>query len=156
MQADCRPSLEMSFADQQADEDFDLAAIATIEMHLLPQLGSPRVPADAIITLSKALRDASRLYDLAFDDYNTGLGLSSPAMTLVNSSDSSKEARFLEDYDAQAAADLSDGELDGTTVGERERPRERFAFWALDLLFVMCKCPSEGKARKANSTLHFC
>lgn len=143
LQADCRPIVEHSLADQQIDEDFDLAVIATIEMHLLPQVGLPKVPVDAITLLAKALRDASRLYDLAIDDIDGGFDHSSQAMTRMNSIES-EEARFLSDYDAQAVADSSDLDLDGTTIGERERPRERFAYWAFDLLFAMCQTQQLG------------
>lgn len=144
MQADCRAALDLSLAEQQADEDFDLAVLATVELHLLPQLGFSSVPADAITSLAKSLRDASRLYDLALDDGDDFAGLASPTMTLVNSTES-KEARLLDDYDAQAAADSFESELDGTTIGERERPRERFAYWAWNLLFLMCQSFEDGE-----------
>lgn len=138
LQADCRYALDLSPADQQADEDFDMAVIATIEMHLLPQLGHAQVPADAISTLTKALKDGSRLYDLAIEDHD---GLASPAMTLVNSG----EGRFKEDYADQSSWSTINGEMDGTTIGERERPRERFAYWAFDLLFSMCASAGQGE-----------
>lgn len=122
----------MSFEDQRIEEDFDLAVIATIEMHILPRLGHSSVPADAIVLLARRLREASRLREVELDFSN---GTSSPSMTRIGSNDSDKRETFqLNDYDSQATV----FELDGTTLEDVHLPRERFAYWCLDLLFLFC------------------
>lgn len=99
----------------------------TIEMHILPRLGSRVISDDAITALARAVRDGSRLHEISQDTTS-----SSPAMTLNGSADSFARS---EDHVSMT----SSGDLDGTTIGESELPRERFAYWCFDLLFLMCQ-----------------
>ena len=99
----------------------------TIEMHILPRLGSRVISDDAITALARAVRDGSRLHEISQDT-----NYSSPAMTLNGSADS-----FARSEDRASVA--SSGDLDGTTIDETELPRERFAYWCFDLLFLMCQ-----------------
>lgn len=148
--ADCRPALEMSLDDQRQEEDFDLAVIVTIETHLLPKLGGEAVPSTAISTLAEALRDASRLHDLSLHHESASIALASPALTYGSRSDSldRREPRFANSFDEQANAPSND--FFGSTSSDTEVPRERFAYWCLDLLFHMCDShkASGGKSRR--------
>ena len=49
--------------------------------------------------------------------------------------------------DAKSAArgDKADGERMGSTVPVREVSRERFSYWCLDLLFLICSDTSKGR-----------
>ena len=108
-------------------------------MHILPRLGSELISDDAITALARAVRDGSRLHEITQDTASL-----SPAMTLNGSADS-----FARSDDRASMA--SSGDLDGTTVDEGELPRERFAYWCFDLLFLMCQRGSPASEEPGKS-----
>lgn len=110
------------------------------------------MPSDVILSLVQALRDASRLHEPA-GDRSVGKS-SSPSLTAVSSRDSgdarsNASSRMASDHYMQASADTT---LDGTTMDDEELPRERFAYWCLDLLFLMCNRASEGENDEADAS----
>ncbi|BGO96049.1 hypothetical protein NBRC10512_005991 [Rhodotorula toruloides] len=116
--ASSRDSATQRGADLHREEEFDLALLASLEHDVLPHLGSPRVPENLVRRLAKALQLASRLYRLDLPDPFP---------------DSHVEPRFSLDFDEQVK-----GEMFGTTVEIVENRKERFAYWCLDMLFLVC------------------
>ncbi|BGP35773.1 Endocytosis and vacuole integrity protein [Rhodotorula toruloides] len=116
--ASSRDSATQRGADLHREEEFDLALLASLEHDVLPHLGSPRVPDDLVRRLAKALQLASRLYRLDLPD---------------PSADAHIEPRFILDFDEQV-----EGEMFGTTVEIVDNRKERFAYWCLDMLFLIC------------------
>lgn len=104
------------------------------------------MPTDVIIALVRALCDASRLHEPA-GGYPVNKSLS-PTLTAVSSRDSADalrsgaSGRVVSDYDIQGSSNTT---LDGTTIDDEELPRERFAYWCLDLLFQMCDQAPKGE-----------
>jgi hypothetical protein len=122
--------------------------LVTLESDILPQLGKSQVPTDAITSLARALRDASQLHEPII---SRG-GITSPSMTAVNSASSTDSQSRMGEFSTQTSYDQL---LDGTTVDDAERPRERFAYWALDLLFSMCNHRQElGEPIRHRTTLN--
>lgn len=120
----------------------------TLQVDILPKLGRPKVPTDAIASLAQALRDASRLHQLALDWSEASLA--SPSLTAASSGQSLNRkpaAAFVSASDFKSRSS-SDGTLDGTTIDDEELPRERFAYWCLDLLFHMCTRAQDGEYQK--------
>lgn len=76
------------------------------------------MPDELIRQLAKALQLGSRLYRLDLPE---------------PSANSNVEARFSLDFDEQVK-----GEMFGTTVEIAENRKERFAYWCLDMLFLVC------------------
>ncbi|BGP27996.1 Endocytosis and vacuole integrity protein [Rhodotorula toruloides] len=116
--ASSRVSATQRTVDLHREEEFDLALLASLEHDVLPHLGSPRVPDDLVCQLAKALQLASRLYRLDLPNPSAG---------------STVEPRFSLDFDEQVK-----GEMFGTTVEIVENRKERFAYWCLDMLFLIC------------------
>ncbi|GAA5982776.1 hypothetical protein JCM10908_006780 [Rhodotorula pacifica] len=112
------------------EENFDLSLLVTLEQDVLPVVGSSAVPDDLIRRLGKAIQLASRLHrldlppdeEIADDDTVEGV-----------------EPRFDPDFDRQAC-----GKLKGTTVQSIEVQKERFAYWNLDTLFMICDVKQAG------------
>ena len=138
MLADSRGAPEV--ADGQVDEDelLDLALIcacsdsfradiaALLETAVVPRFGDARVADDVIRAFASTVQRASRLYTLDLPP--------TPPTT-----PSAREARFVDDFDAHSAVVLA-----GTTARVIETPRERVAYWSLDLLIVLCSCASRS------------
>lgn len=113
-----------------------------METDVLPYLGGQRVPPDLIVMLAKSLQNASRLYDLDLPGVYSGppTPAASANGSLSDDDRPPKETRFTRNYDVQAVA-----EMDGTTAEITPRPRERFAYWCLDLMFLMCSSRLQGE-----------
>ena len=86
----------------------------------MPRLGHPRITDAVIRAFASTVQRASRLCTLDLPP--------TPPTT-----PSAREARFVDDFDAQCAVALA-----GTTARVIETPRERVAYWSLDLLIVLC------------------
>lgn len=166
--------MDMSLEDQRGEEDFDLAVIGksacrsppthvlqslltrilpvTLEANILPCLGQQRVPTDAIISLVQALRDASMLHTHD-PQYESGSQLISPNTTIVHGEYSPDVGSVR--HDQKQIEDSSDwtsnDTLDGSTMDDYDLPRERFAYWCLDILFLMCNRAPSGEFSQANS-----
>ncbi|CAE6416233.1 unnamed protein product [Rhizoctonia solani] len=93
---------------QDAEENFDLALLSSLEVDVVPHLGGTRVPDHVITQFARILHAASALH---------AAGSSGPK--------SNAESESWEDEDA-------------TTESMRSVPRERFAYWAFDLLTLVC------------------
>lgn len=112
--------------EQEAEESFDLALIASLEVDVVPHIGDPRVPDSLVSQLGKILQQGSKLYDM--DDGRP----SSPTYS-INGMSSSRDSSF-------EKVDLRNESANafGTTEGLALLPRERFSYWCFDLLFLIC------------------
>ena len=111
---------------QEAEENFDLALIAALEIDVVPHLGATRVPDSLVGQLAKVLHQGSRLYE-------------SEEASNPHSPVSSSGSREFEKIDM-------DGQYDnGSTQSGALLPRERFSYWCFDLLFLICSNTTKGK-----------
>ncbi|GAA5884135.1 hypothetical protein JCM6882_002154 [Rhodosporidiobolus microsporus] len=129
-----------------AEENFDLALLASLERDVFPHLGSPLVPDRLIRRLAKALQIASRLYQLDYPYPSLSSDLLSPPTDTPPATP--PEARFELDFDRQV-----EGPLHGTTIEVVEIGRERFSYWSLDLLFLICTADASDSPRKRVAAL---
>ena len=119
-----------SLEEQEAEENFDLALISSLEIDLVPHLGGPRVPDYLVGQLAKILHKGSQLYRL--DAFRSG----SPSFgdwNKVGSSPNSREE--FEKLDLESMGSTATGEV---------VPRERFSYWCFDLLFLICSDMTRG------------
>ncbi|KAF5376426.1 hypothetical protein D9615_008633 [Tricholomella constricta] len=119
--ADCSAAEAFPLEEQEAEENFDLALIASLEIDVAPHLGDSRVPDDLVCQLAKILHQGSRLYDSQSEGVS---GSNSP----TNGQTSGK----VEAVDVQNQYEL------GSTESGPLVPRERFSYWCFDLLFLIC------------------
>jgi hypothetical protein len=119
---------------QEAEENFDLALIAALEIDVIPQLGDLRIPDSLVIQLAKVLRHGSRLHDSYITSTSRG-------NVSINSNEAThekpKESHDFETVDMQEYAI-------GSTVFGSSLPRERFSYWCFDLLFLICSNTAKG------------
>ncbi|GAA5902486.1 Mon2p [Sporobolomyces salmoneus] len=142
------PSLETL----HEEENFDLSLLLTLEQDVLPHVGSSLVPDELIRTLGKTLQLASRLYELDVPRARRERTLAhkrSFTSSIVSIDDftpppTPPEPRFDSDSDRQAKEFVR-----GTTVEVVEVGRERFAYWAFDLLFDLCSDHDQERRRIA-------
>ncbi|KAK0540712.1 Endocytosis and vacuole integrity protein [Tilletia horrida] len=126
--ADCS-SLEAETERQKIEQDevFDLLLITTFEKNILPFLGDAQVPSELIVTFSVVLAQATKLYTLT---------------TLAHAADgTSKKSTASKGHNAKSSgsgASVFRGNGYGTTADIVPTPRLHFAYWAFDLLFLMC------------------
>ncbi|KAF8579144.1 hypothetical protein K439DRAFT_1394877 [Ramaria rubella] len=116
--ADCSAAISLPLAEQEAEENFDLALLATLEIDVVPPLGADlRIPDRLVVGLAKSLGRASSITDDIrssshdLDYRNEGVN---PHMVEGN------------------------GHAQGTTQQSSLVPRERFSYWCFDLLFLIC------------------
>ena|SRR5882724_5976383 len=108
-------ALSLPLGEQETEENFDLALLATLEIDVIPPLGSDsRIPDRLILGLAKCLERASLITE------DTGLNL--------------------RDFDPPK----ENGHAQGTTQQSSLVPRERFSYWCLDLLFLVCSNVARG------------
>ena len=113
--------MSLPLEEQEAEENFDLSLLATLEIDVIPSLGADsRVPDRLVMNLAKCLERASLITD---DDRHV-------------SQDS--------DSNAQDAALGGHTPVTGTTHQPSLVPRERFSYWCLDLLFLVCSDVAKG------------
>ncbi|CUA76100.1 Protein MON2 homolog [Rhizoctonia solani] len=105
--ADCSAAESLPLDVQDAEENFDLALLSSLEVDVVPHLGGIRVPDHVITQFARILHAASALH----------AGGSGPRSN---------------------AGSESWEEEDATTESMRSVPRERFAYWAFDLLTLVC------------------
>ena len=116
-----------SLEDQEAEENFDLSLISSLEIDLVPYLGDTRVPDHLITELATVLRKGSQLF-------KSSMNLSHPNLS------SSDTAKVSGDSRDSYHVDLDSG----TTAPGVVVPRERFSFWCFDLLFLICSDITSG------------
>ncbi|KAF8666808.1 C-terminal region of Mon2 protein [Rhizoctonia solani] len=106
--ADCSTAESLPLDVQDAEENFDLALLSSLEVDVVPHLGGTRVPDYVITQFARILHAASTLHAIGDSDVKSNV-----------------ESESWEDEDA-------------TTQSMRPVPRERFAYWAFDLLALVC------------------
>ncbi|KAI6043590.1 hypothetical protein EDC04DRAFT_668532 [Pisolithus marmoratus] len=123
--ADCSAAEALSLEEQEVEENFDLALISSLEVDLVPHLGNPRVPDYLIVKLAKVLHQGSQLLQ---NSSTSSVGLGDEDNT-IESAHTSRESHEFQ---------MSDIYSLGTTAVCSAVLRERFSFWCLDLLFLIC------------------
>ncbi len=121
-----------SFDEQDEDENFDLALIASLEVDVTPLLGDARVPDYLLIQLGKTLDRGSILYDPLGDAQDQ-------SDTQLHSPRRRKSRQSIE-----ISTDPLNGNIVPTTANGLLLPRERFAYWCFDLLFLICSDTAKG------------
>lgn len=110
---------------QEAEENFDLALIASLEIDVAPHLGDSRVPDYLVSQLAQILHRGSVLYEVESEP-----GTNTPPAT-EQRSEKVEKVEF--EYD-----------LGSTEFGSLV-PRERFSYWCFDLLFLICSNTTNGE-----------
>ncbi|KAI6131100.1 hypothetical protein EDD16DRAFT_1822615 [Pisolithus croceorrhizus] len=141
--ADCSAAETLSVEEQEAEENFDLALISSLEVDLVPHLGNPRVPDYLIVQLAKVLHKGSQLLQ------NSSM-ISSGLEDDDRITDSAHTS--LDSYEHQISNIQS---LGSTTVGSAVL-RERFSFWCLDLLFLICSNVTSDHAESRRRVAALC
>jgi hypothetical protein len=110
-----------------------VSLISSLEADVIPCLGGDRVPDYRITQLAKVLQQGSQLLLNESDDDEYP-----PTPTSLTIPDAKPAAR----------GDKADGERMGSTAPTRGVSRERFSYWCLDLLFLICSvCSDTPKGR---------
>lgn len=123
---------------QEAEENFDLALIAALEIDVVPYLGERRIPDYLIIQLSRVLHQGSQIRDADGD-------LPPSPASITDLHWDTKTRRLSDEFEKLDKFGV-DVETLGTTESGHFRPRERFSFWCLDLLFLICSDTAQGKS----------
>ncbi|CEH17922.1 Uncharacterized conserved protein [Ceraceosorus bombacis] len=123
--ADCSAARLLSMTEAAEHESIDLVLLSTLEVDVLPFLGDARVPAYLIASLAFGLARASSLYQLDRD-------LAAPYSARTDSALLSASHLHAEN------GEWADVPPEGTVAPIIGTPREHFAYWAFDLLFLMC------------------
>lgn len=113
---------------QEAEENFDLALIASLEIDVAPYLGDSRVPDYLVSQLAQILHRGSVLYESDLEPISTS---TSPTKA--------QNSVKVEKVDLDQQYDLGSTEF-GSLV-----PRERFSYWCFDLLFLICSNTTHGE-----------
>jgi hypothetical protein len=118
----------LSLEAQEAEENFDLALIGSLEIDVAPYLGDSRVPDYLVSQLAQILHRGSVLYEPDLESISM-----SATPTKALSSVKVEKVNLDQQYD------LGSTEF-GTLV-----PRERFSYWCFDLLFLICSNTTHGE-----------
>ncbi|KAF9222197.1 hypothetical protein BS17DRAFT_195192 [Gyrodon lividus] len=128
--ADCSAAENLDLEEQEAEENFDLALISSLEIDLVPHLGNSRIPDYLVAQLAKILYQGSQLYKSPLDiSRSTSPGLGDRMGTRNNAGSSRNSYEDLEKLDLESLGSTATGDLVS---------RERFSFWCFDLLFLIC------------------
>jgi hypothetical protein len=129
---------------REAEENFDLALIASLEIDVIPHLGEPRVPDYLIFQLGKMLHLGSKLREY----YDPSPPTTPPPNDLPTKKKkkSSRTTRSSDSFEKIDANGDRDYEV-GTTDSGISLPRERFSYWCFDLLFLICSDTAKGSGR---------
>ena len=112
--------------DQEAEEMFDLSLVTSLEVDVVPFIADARVPDSVIVQLARTLHQGS----------------------LLNTSEDGSELKSDGSSPESMTSTLVD--VAGTTMSNASQPRERFCYWCLDLLFLICSDAVKGKAQKSS------
>ena len=127
---------------QESEEIFDLALIASLEIDVVPYIGDHRIPDSLVSQLGKILHTGSQMFNVEGESSFTPLNGSSSSTfsTSSNSASSpiSHAAKIIPVDIDERYSDL------GTTEIGKPVPRERFSYWCLDLLFLICSDTTKG------------
>lgn len=110
----------LSLSEQEGEENFDLSLISSLETDVIPCLGDDRVPDYLITQLAKVLQQGSQLLLHELDD------------------------EYPPTPSSPTKPNAKDSERMGSTALVRGVTRERFSYWCLDLLFLICSDTSKG------------
>ncbi|KDR71626.1 hypothetical protein GALMADRAFT_254004 [Galerina marginata CBS 339.88] len=143
--ADCSISETFPLEVQEAEENFDLALIASLEIDVVPHLGGPRVPDTLVSQLGKILQRGSKIYESEDAELSPMSNSSSPPTPPPSSKGTPTAARRKSPRStpsppplvARVDVDVHYPELGSTDFGNL-LPRERFSYWCFDLLFLIC------------------
>jgi hypothetical protein len=122
------PIDSLSFSEQEDEENFDQSLITSLETDVIPCLGDDRVPDYLITHLAKVLQQGSQLLLQHEQDEDRPPTPISPPQ--------SKKAK---------SAKVEAETMVGSTVPAKEVSRERFSYWCLDLLFLICSDTAKGR-----------
>ena len=126
---------------QESEENFDLALIASLEIDVVPYIGDHRIPDMLVAQLGKILHAGSRACDMEGEFSPIPLSSSSTLLTSSNSAASSSISHAAKIIPVDIDERYSDL---GTTEIGKPAPRERFSYWCLDLLFLICSDTTKG------------
>ena len=113
---------------QDPEEEFDLGYIKASQTDIFPYLGNSRVPDDLVSQFGKILQNASRLHRMDIDRPRSPESIG--GRTLVEKHHG--KLRGAREFD-----DLDFTQIVGATVPMVQLPRERYAYWCFDLLFLI-------------------
>lgn len=122
--------------NQEADENFDLAVIASLKNDVVPHLGDPRLPDEVVVKLGQTLQRGSIIYELEERFVSTQ---SSPTPRTSTSRKLSSISPVVESVNI----DTRYPELGSSRTGKAV-PREKFSYECLDLLFAVCSNEYNG------------
>ncbi|KAL7278295.1 hypothetical protein ACG7TL_008271 [Trametes sanguinea] len=138
--ADCSTSEHFPLEIQEAEENFDLSLVASLEIDVVPYLGDPSIPDYIISQLARVLQQGSRLR-VTDDDLPPS---PSSLPDVPKNTRKATEDQFSEDFGKPTR--FGDGAIGmGTTAPGRFLPRERFSYWCFDLLFLICSNTSQDQ-----------
>lgn len=127
---------------QEAEENFDLSLVASLEIDVVPYLGESSIPDYIISQLARVLHQGSRVRST--DDDLPPSPLSLPEVPLPHVAKRSSSGQLSDALDKlETFGHESIGV--GTTSPGRFSPRERFSYWCFDLLFLICSDTSQGE-----------
>ncbi|KAI1793675.1 hypothetical protein LXA43DRAFT_971708 [Ganoderma leucocontextum] len=140
--ADCSAVEHLPLDLQEAEENFDLSLVASLEIDVVPYVGESSVPDYIISQLARVLHQGSRLRST--DDDFPPSPSSLPEVSLPQAA-----KRLSSDQLSEAPDKLEKfghGSISaGTTSPGRFLPRERFSYWCFDLLFLICSDTSQDQ-----------
>lgn len=125
--ADCTPVTQLTLEQRQEEENFDLTLISSLEIDVSPRLGHRRIPDHLVGQLGTILQHGSRIYE-------ADAGWTTPASTSPTTAEFQKVTA--------TGQDLGRTESGALTV------RERFSYWCLELLFLICSNVTEENAKE--------
>lgn len=135
----------MPLEAQENEEKFDLALLNSLEIDIVPRFGDPRIPDDLLVQLGRTLQIASRIHDL---DLQRDAALARPDTpvspppngTLPNGKSKKSHSRSA----SKSFSPVTTAIPEGSTSTGKLLPRERFSYWCLDLLFLVCSDRVKG------------
>ncbi|KAI8977746.1 hypothetical protein BD414DRAFT_154340 [Trametes punicea] len=136
--ADCSAAEHFPLDVQEAEENFDLSLVASLEIDVVPYLGDSSVPDYIVSQLARVLQKGSRLRIVDDDLPPSPSSLPDISKNNVTLDQSSRDVEKIERF--------GDGYIGmGTTAPGRFLPRERFSYWCFDLLFLICSDTSQDQ-----------
>ncbi|PIL34637.1 hypothetical protein GSI_03416 [Ganoderma sinense ZZ0214-1] len=136
--ADCSAVENLPLDVQEAEENFDLSLVASLEIDVVPYLGEPSIPDYIISQLARVLHQGSRLRSTDDDLPPSPSSLPEFPLPQVAKRSSSDQFDKLERFGHDSIGV-------GTTSPGRFLPRERFSYWCFDLLFLICSDTSQDQ-----------
>ncbi|KAH9940033.1 uncharacterized protein BXZ73DRAFT_43028 [Epithele typhae] len=139
--ADCSAIEGFSLDAQEAEENFDLSLVASLEIDVVPYLGESTVPDYVVSQLARVLQQGSRLRTTDDDLPPSPSSLPEDFVRGGNRTSKSPSPRGGERTNTFGV----NGAAEGTTSTGHFLPRERFSYWCFDLLFLICSDTSKDQ-----------